>query len=143
MTTASSVLDLYRAHKGRVDVVDVPEILIAAVDGRGDPDGPEFAAAIQALYGASYPAHFLAMKRLGEAPRVMPLEALWWVEDDAATDTFTQVATGEASVDDVDRSLWRWRAFIVRPSRARAQRPMAAQATSAIRRTHGGAARGP
>jgi hypothetical protein len=116
MTTASSVLDLYRAHKGRVDVVDVPEILIAAVDGQGDPDGPEFAAAIQALYGVSYPAHFLAMKRLGEAPRVMPLEALWWVEDDAATDTFTQVATGEASVDDVDRSLWRWRAFIVQPA---------------------------
>jgi hypothetical protein len=116
MATAPSVLDLYRAVQGRVDLVDVPELLLAAVDGQGDPGGPDFAAAIQALYAVSYPAHFLAKKRYGEAPRVMPLEALWWVEDDDARDTFTRVATGEASVDDTDRSLWRWRAFIVQPA---------------------------
>jgi hypothetical protein len=115
MTTAPAVLGLYRARKGKVDVVDVPELLIAAVDGRGDPGGPEFTSAIQSLYAVSYPAHFLAKKRYGQAPPVMPLEALWWVEDDVATDTFTRVATGEASVDDVDRGLWRWRAFIVQP----------------------------
>jgi hypothetical protein len=116
MTSTSALPDLYRARQGRVDVVDVPEQLVVAVDGRGDPGGPEFAAAVQALYAVSYPAHFLVKKRLGEAPRVMPLEALWWVEDGAALDTFTRVATGEASVDDVDRSLWRWRAFIAQPA---------------------------
>ena len=115
MATAASVLDLYRGRKGRVDLVDVPELLLVAVDGHGDPGGPDFAAAIQALYGVSYPAHFLIKKRHGQAPRVMPLEALWWVEDDDARDTFTRVATGEADVEDTDRSLWRWRAFMVQP----------------------------
>lgn len=115
MATAASVLDLYRGRKGRVDLVDVPELLLVAVDGQGDPGGPDFAVAIQALYGVSYPAHFLIRKRHGQAPRVMPLEALWWVEDDDARDTFTRVATGEANVEDTDRSLWRWRAFMVQP----------------------------
>jgi hypothetical protein len=116
MATAPSVLDLYRARAGTVSLVDVPELLVASVDGQGDPGGPEFAAAIQALYGVSYPAHFLAKKRHGQVPRVMPLEALWWVDDDDARDTFTRVAVGEASVDEVDRSLWRWRALIVQPT---------------------------
>jgi hypothetical protein len=104
--------DLYRAHAGRVELVDVPEFLVVAVDGQGSPDGPDFAAAIQALYSVSYGAHFLVRKRDGGAPRVMPLEALWWVDDAATQDTFTAVATGAASVDDVDRALWRWQALI-------------------------------
>jgi hypothetical protein len=105
----------YRARRGAVALVDVPELLLASVDGQGDPGGPAFAAAVKALYGVSYTAHFLLRSRTGDAPRVLPLEGLWWVDDHAASDTFTRVATGEASVDDVDRSLWRWRAFIVQP----------------------------
>jgi hypothetical protein len=115
MTTTAAVPDLYRARRGKVELVDVPELLLAAVDGQGDPGGPEFAGAIKALYGLSYTAHFLAKKQLGTAPRVLPLEALWWVDDHAAMDTFTRVAMGEADPNDVDRSLWRWRAFIVQP----------------------------
>jgi hypothetical protein len=107
--------DRYRARRDRVGLVDVPELLLASVDGEGDPGGPAFAAAIRALYGVSYTAHFLLKRRSGEAPRVLPLEGLWWVDDHAASDTFTRVATGEASIDDVDRALWCWRAFIVQP----------------------------
>jgi hypothetical protein len=111
--TTTAVPDLYRARRGKVEIVDVPELLTAAVDGQGDPGGPEFARAIRALYGVSYTAHFMLKKRAGTAPRVLPLEALWWVDDHAAWDTFTRVAVGEADPDDVDRRLWRWRAFIV------------------------------
>jgi len=116
MTTSTlSLMELYRARATRVDLVDVPELLVVAVDGAGSPEGPAFAEAIQTLYPVSYGAHFLLKKRTGTAPRVMPLEALWWVDDQAAQDTFTLVATGQASVDDVDRALWRWRALIVQP----------------------------
>ncbi len=105
----------YRARRGAVARVDGPELLVAYVDGEGDPNGPAFADATRALYGVSYTAHFLQKVRSGEAPRVLPLEGLWWVEDHAAFDTFTRVATGEVDVDAVDRGLWRWRAFIVQP----------------------------
>jgi hypothetical protein len=33
---------LYRAARRRVDLLDVPELLFAAVDGHGAPDGHEF-----------------------------------------------------------------------------------------------------
>jgi hypothetical protein len=108
-------MDFYRVHKGRVDLVDVPELLIVAVDGEGDPYEPSFAEAIQTLYPVSYGAHFILKKRLGAAPRVMPLEALWWVADSADQDTFTAVATGATSTENIDRQLWRWRALIVQP----------------------------
>lgn len=114
MTSTAAVLDLYQAHR-RVELVEVPELLMVSVDGEGDPGGAAFADALRTLYGVTYPAHFLCRRRFGTAPRVMPLEALWWVAGGAATDTFTRVATREAGVEDVDRSLWRWRAFIVQP----------------------------
>lgn len=114
--TTTAVPDLYRARRGKVEIVDVPDLLLASVDGEGDPNGPAFADAVRALYGVSYTAHFLLKKRAGAAPRVLPLEGLWWVDDHAAVDTFTRVATGEADVDDVDRGLWRWRAFMVQPA---------------------------
>jgi hypothetical protein len=72
---------LYRARAGVVDIVEVPKLGYLVVDGRGDPNGSEFAAATRALYTASYGAHFLIKKRLGRAPKVPPLEALWWVDD--------------------------------------------------------------
>ena len=115
MTAPARSTDLYRARKGRVELVDVPELLLVAVDGRGSPDGPDFAAAIQALYSVSSGAHVLLRKQDGAAPKGMPLEALWWVDDAEARDTFTALATGAISVDDVDRALWRWRALITQP----------------------------
>ena len=68
---------LYRARRGVVDYVDVPELGYLMVRGVGAPEGPAFAAAIQALFTVSYGAHFAVKKRWGTAPRVMPLEALW------------------------------------------------------------------
>jgi hypothetical protein len=98
-----------------VDVVDVPELGFAAVEGVGDPDGDEFRDALQALYAVSYGAHAIARKATGAAPKVMPLEALWWVDDPSQQALFASVVAGEAGIADTDRSTWRWRAMIQQP----------------------------
>lgn len=116
MTTSEiSVESLYKVRKGVVDIVTVPEFGYAMVDGQGEPDGPDFANAIQALYSVSYGAHFLLKKERGDAPRVLPLEALWWVDDPELQDMITAIALGKATAADVDRRQWRWRALIMQP----------------------------
>lgn len=107
MTTATVHLkELYTGRKGKVDFVDVPELGYLVIDGSGAPDETEgpFQRAIQTLFKASYAVHFGVKKKNGEAPRVMPIEALWWVEGPDATD-FAH-ASPEA---------WRWRAQIMQP----------------------------
>ena len=71
--------DLYGA-KTEPALVDVPPLSFLAVDGAGDPDGPVWQAAVEALYGVSYSARF-ALKNAGvvEYP-VMPLQGLWWAD---------------------------------------------------------------
>lgn len=96
MRTDVDIASLYRARHGVVDIVDVPELWYLVVRGRGAPEGPEFTAAIQALFAVSYGAHFALKKASGSAPHVMPLEALW------------------SPVPD-DRSRWRWQAMILQP----------------------------
>ena len=80
---ATSYESLLKVRKGAVDIVDVPEFGFAAVTGTGEPGGAEFTEAVQALYSVSYGAHFRLKKLTGQAPRVMPLEGLWWVDDPA------------------------------------------------------------
>lgn len=92
---------LYTAHEHRVDFVDVPTLGYLVVGGHGAPDGPQFEAALATIYPVSYGAHFLIQKSYGEAPPVMPLEALWWMDGD----TF-DVSTPER---------WRWEAMIMQP----------------------------
>jgi hypothetical protein len=106
---------LLKARKGRVDVVDVPELAFTVVTGSGDPDGPEFQEATQALYSVSYGAHFMVKQQAGTAPKVMPLEALWWVDDPAQQELVLAVVTGEATMGDTDRSSWQWQAMIQQP----------------------------
>lgn len=116
-TTRTPALDaLYKGRKGKVDFVEVPELGYLVVAGRGAPDGEEFAAAVQALFTVGYGAHFLVRKLRGDAPRVMPLEALWWVEGARQQDLVADVAAGGATMADTDRSLWRWRAMIMQPA---------------------------
>jgi hypothetical protein len=106
---------LYRARRGVVDLVDVPELGYVVVDGTGDPEGAAFGAALQALYTVSYGAHFAAKKERNAATRVMPLEALWWVDDPQEQDIVAAVALGRATMADTDRERWHWRAMIVQP----------------------------
>ncbi len=112
-TTAAG--SLYKARKGTVDIVDVPALSFLLIEGEGDPAGGEFAEAVQALYTISYGAHFLVKKERGAATHVMPLEALWWVDDPGQQHIVTEVALGGASMADTDRGLWRWQAMIMQP----------------------------
>ena len=94
-TTAQDLGSLYRARRGVVELVDVPELSVLVVDGTGRPEDREFTDAVATLYAVSYGAHFLLRKQRGDAPRVMPLEALWDPPSDAP---------------------WAWRALIVQPA---------------------------
>jgi hypothetical protein len=104
--TPVDVSTLYRARRGRVDFVDVPELGYLVIGGHGAPheDGGPFQRAIQTLFAVSYASHFLVRKQLGEAPRVMPLEALWWV-DGVDPSAFESAGPG----------AWHWQAMIVQP----------------------------
>ncbi len=112
VTTAESLL---KARRGVVQIVDVPEFGFASVQGSGPPGGPEFTDALQALYSVSYTAHFLLKSERGEAPRMMPLEALWWADGPGDEELFRAVARGEAQIADSDRGRWQWQALIMQP----------------------------
>ncbi|HWA19897.1 MAG TPA: GyrI-like domain-containing protein [Devosia sp.] len=107
----TDVLDLKKTHKSLYSapvatpvIVDVPKMNFLMADGMGDPNtSPEFAAAIEALYGVAYTLKF-TFKR---APRpldfvVMPLEGLWWADDMSA------FLKG-------DRKRWKWTLMIMQP----------------------------
>jgi hypothetical protein len=113
--TTISFESLLKVRKGAVDFVDVPEFGFAAVTGRGAPGGSEFTQALQALYAVSYGAHFLLKRQHGQAPRVMPLEATWWIDDPDQQDILAAVAAGQAAMADTDRDRWRWQAMIMQP----------------------------
>lgn len=79
---------LYQPRKGKVEILDVPRLQFAMVDGaieKGYEPGnsPGFQEAIQALYSVSYTLKFMLRKREADPVDypVMALEGLWWVED--------------------------------------------------------------
>ena len=113
-STGDALIDaLYGVRKGQVELVDIPELGFLVVDGVGDPAGETFHDAIQALYAVSYGAHFALKKATGDSPRVMPLEALWWVEGADAQATMERIAAGKASMNESRRDQWHWRAMIM------------------------------
>ena len=93
----------YKARESP-QIVDVPPLDFVAVDGAGDPEtSPDFADAIEALYGVSYTLKFALRARPDGADyAVMPLEALWWADDMSA---FMRD----------DRTNWKWTAMIAQP----------------------------
>jgi hypothetical protein len=90
---------LYSPSAKKVEVVDVPPLQFAMIDGtippeEGPGDSAEFQAAVGALYGLSYTLKFMIKKRADnpiDYP-VMALEGLWvaasGVYDPAARDTW-------------------------------------------------------
>ncbi len=88
-------------------LVDVPEVTLIAVDGKGGPEtGPAQDAGFQeglgAIFSVAYGLHF-ALKKDGIERSLMPLEALWW-SDGGRLDL-----TPGAMTD------WSWRAFMIVP----------------------------
>jgi hypothetical protein len=99
---------LYQPSARKVELVDVPALQFAALDGeieQGASPGtsPAFSQAMEALYGISYTLKFMSRQHK-ETPidyGVMALEALWWTE------------TGE--YDLTQPSGWQWTAMIMQP----------------------------
>ncbi|MDR1173084.1 MAG: GyrI-like domain-containing protein [Bacteroidales bacterium] len=78
-------------------VVDVPEMLFIAVDGKGNPNtGAEYSAAVELLYGLSYTIK-MGNKKILEYV-VPPLEGFWGVTGD--------FKGGGAAIPDKDRFVW-------------------------------------
>ena len=72
--------DLYQP-KTIPSIIDVPEMIFIAIDGKGDPNtSAEYAAAIEVLYGLSYGIK-MSNKSILEYV-VPPLEGLWSVDGD-------------------------------------------------------------
>jgi hypothetical protein len=79
---------LYQPSSKKIEVVQVPPLLFAMVDGaiekgHGPDDSPSFQEAIQALYGISYTLKFMLKKRQVDPIDypVMALEGLLWLTE--------------------------------------------------------------
>lgn len=92
---------LYMASAKNVEIVDIPEMKYLMIDGSGDPNGPEFQTAVEALYSASYGIKFNA-KKTGNDYTVMPLEGLFWSDD------MSSFSLG-------NKNAWKWTLMIVQP----------------------------
>lgn len=111
----------YTARRGRFDLVEVPPLRYAMVDGRGDPNtAPEYAAAVEALYAVSYAAKFALKRELDRDHVVGPLEGLWGADDPA---TFVSR----------DKSAWSWTMMIWQPDWLELERFEAAVAEAAAK----------
>jgi hypothetical protein len=52
-------LDAYRAGRGQIRIVDVPDLRYLMIDGRGNPNtSPAFAEAVASLYPVAYTLKF-------------------------------------------------------------------------------------
>ena len=118
--------DLYNPSASEVSKVHVPDMPVLMIEGQGDPAGPEFAQAVEALYGTAFTIKFWPKKH--EAPKgyteyiVPALEALWWTDGDGRL------------FDKVPRSQWRWTAMIPQPAFVTAQLVSAAKRVLATKK---------
>ena len=93
----------YRARRAAFDVVDVPPLQYLMIDGHGDPNDAEYAAAVSTIFPVAYKLKFLSKRELDRDYVVMPLEALWWADD---MTSFTSSR---------DKSRWQWTALNLVP----------------------------
>ena len=99
---------LYQPSAKKVELVDVPALQFALIDGEIEPGAspgtsPAFKQAMEAIYGISYTIKF-ASKQRKENPidyGVMALEALWWTP------------TGEYDLTNPEG--WKWTAMMMQP----------------------------
>jgi hypothetical protein len=107
---------LYRARRDP-ELVDVPELTYAMIDGTGSPNGsPEYAASVAALFAIAFGAKRALKRGGGPDIKVMPLEGLWAVP-----------------AVDGDRQGWAWTAMILLPEAVTAEVFEAARAGAAAR----------
>ena len=80
---------LYQPSAKKAEILKVPSLQFAMIDGaiekgKEPANSPAFGEATQALYSLVYTLKFMFKKRKTNAVDypVMPLEGLWWVEDE-------------------------------------------------------------
>jgi hypothetical protein len=101
--------ELLHAATDKVNVIDVPDRRMLAIDGLGRPGGIAFQEAVDALYAGAYSVLFCQRRMLGQAAqrlRVGPLEGLWWTEHETPEDVPGRIE---------DRNAWHWRLMIEVP----------------------------
>lgn len=101
---APPTASLYRGRAGSVDVVDVPELGYLMIDGQGSPSDGSFAEGIQTLMPVVYGAHFAVKQASGAQTRVMPPEAVFWVDGDEPW-----------AIGPVPQDQWRWTLMVMQP----------------------------
>ena len=93
---------LYNPKNIEWQLVRVPTMNFL-IDGKGDPNtAPDYADAVEALYGVSYAIKLLSRRTLGRDYVVPPLEGLWSSDDPAA---FTQM----------NKEKYSWTMMIMQP----------------------------
>jgi hypothetical protein len=115
--------DFYQPTAKEFSIVDLPPLQYLMVDGQGDPNTSQsYADALNALYTVSYTLKFALKKSDPDADfSVMPLEGLWWSDDETAF------------VDD-SRDAWLWTAMIMQPPKVTAEAVAAAMRAAAAKK---------
>lgn len=74
--------DLYQPSTKTPVIIEIPPMNFLMIDGRGDPNTSQaYQTAVSALYSLSYSIKFMIKKEQGVDYSVMPLEGLWWMDD--------------------------------------------------------------
>jgi hypothetical protein len=97
---------LYDPSAKEVVEVEVPQMRFIMVDGMGDPaTSVAYQEAIETLYALSYALQFAIKEEEGVDYAVMPLEGLWWVDEEGAT------------LKDIleNRDKWKWTSMMMQP----------------------------
>lgn len=88
--------------------ITVPAGQFLTITGKGDPNGPGFAEATQALYTAAYSVKG-RYKQQQQDFTVSKLEGLWWVDENR------WVVNDHRSALQVPREEWQWQLLIRMP----------------------------
>lgn len=99
----------YYTSKTRPEVVNIEKAQYLTICGKGDPDGPEFAQRVGALYPIAYTLKFTCKER-GEDFIVPKLEGLWSFNEKK----YPHQSMTNASVE-VPRNEWEYRLLIRLP----------------------------
>jgi hypothetical protein len=95
---------LYNPSSKKVELVDVPTLNFAMIDGIGDPGtSKDYRDAVESLFAISYAIKFMIKKGDSQIDYgVLPLEGLWWADD-------------MNSFADEKREAWKWTSMIMQP----------------------------
>lgn len=96
----SRLKELYAPPQELFSVIDIPEIRFAVIDGDGDPQGEESAAAVKWLYSLVHIVKPAIQERMGKRFAYPPLE-------------FLHRTDAPEGLVNTSKDGWHWRAMIV------------------------------